>query len=357
MKNNNSLEGLVPVFVFGKLCMFTESRINYGDLYKLNDERKFGINIYSIRHADDSEEPSELCKNQIVVNRLGSLICMEPIENEVFNFDKYWIDMKEDDFVDDPEVVECFLDDMYCELFEYDDIADTIPHNITEYIDLVSKGDPSGWDIPLNRIHKNPEPDRRVFISQPFTGFDDKIIESQRHFLFELYCDMIGKYPTQVTLINQHTPYDYFDKDENFVDEGQHHFYQFCRSIGMMAKATDVIIYGDWEKSRGCNMEVEILKRYGCLHQTETVGVKVIHEKELHDYCLKKMNERGGGSRYGDLFMVLWKEEYFKMYPVRGIETATHLYDADEEGDNKDEDNKVRTDEVESETTEAESEV
>ena len=55
MKNNNSLEGLVPVFVFGKLCMFTESRISYGDLYKFNDERKYGINIYSIRHADDSE--------------------------------------------------------------------------------------------------------------------------------------------------------------------------------------------------------------------------------------------------------------------------------------------------------------
>lgn len=311
MEINNTLEELVPVFVFGKLCMFTESRINFGDLYKLNDERKQNLHIYSIRHADDSRKACELCKGQIIVNRLGSLICMEPIENEVFNFDKYWIDMQEDDFVDDPEVVECFLDEMYCELFEYDDITDTIPHNIIEYMNLVSKGDSSGWDIPLNRIHKNPEQDRRVFISQPFTGFSDTIIGLQRHCLFELYCDMIGKDPSQVIKINQHVPYDDFDKEENFVDEGQRHFYQFCRSIGMMAKATDVIIYGDWEKSRGCTMEVEILKRYGCMDQSETKGIRIIHEKELHDYCLKKMES--GKDKYKKYFISLWNEEYHKM--------------------------------------------
>lgn len=338
MRINNSLENLKPVFVFGKLCMFTESRINSKDVYEFNDERKKNLHVYSIRHADDSDEPAELCNGQAFVNRLGSLLCIEPIETGIFNFNDFWIDMDGSDFIDDPDLIECFLDDMYCELFEYDDIEDSIPHNLTEYLDLVEKGDPSGWDIPLKKIHKIRESTQRVFISQPFTGYKDSDIEIQRYCLFELYCDMIGKYPTQVKLINQHTPYDDFDKDENFTDEGQHHFYQFCRSIGMMGKATDIIIFGDWEKSRGCNMEVEILKRYGCLHQTETAGVKVIHEKELHDYCLKKMDECRGGSRYGDIFMVLWKDEYFKDHEVIVPKGLGDAYDEDKDSEDAEKD-------------------
>lgn len=313
----NSLDSLRPVFVFGKLCMYTEGVIRKSEIYNFSDERKSKLCEYSIRHSDgDDMAPAELCKGNCVVNQMGTLLCVEPLDEDIFNLNSFYIEMDENDFIDDTDLVEAFLDEMYCELFESGEIKDTYPHNLTEYLDLVEKADPTSWDTPLSKIHKESEEGRRrLFISQPFTGYNDDEIYHQRLFLYDLYYDMTKSSPGPMTLINQHMPFDIFDKKENFVDEGQRHFYQFCRSIGMMAKATDIIIFGDVDKSRGCSMELEILKKYGCLDNSETKGIRIVYEKELHDYCLKQIEKYGDESSYGAAFMFLWPQEWFNMHP------------------------------------------
>ena len=119
---------------------------------------------------------------------------------------------------------------------------------------------------------------RRLFISQPFTGYSDSEIKKQRAALFKLFISFTGETPSNVELIEQHTPVDDFDVDTNFRSNKEQDFYHFCRSIGMLGKATDIILYGDWEKSRGCNLEVEILEKY---------GINFIDQKLLIAFCIK----------------------------------------------------------------------
>lgn len=336
----NSLENLRPVFVFGKLCMYTEDRIKATDVYEFNDERKQNLQVYSIRHEDDSEIPAQLCTGQCMVNRLGSLLTIESLDNGIIDFDNCWIDMKEADLLDDRESVEAILDDLYCESFEYDMIGDTYPTSLKAYLDLVSVSDPTGWDIPISRIHKELKAEHYVFISQPYTGYDDKEIIKQRHLLFELYCYMRGWNPwnrSQVQLINQHTPKDPYENMDNFADEGQLHFYQFCRSIGYMAKATDVIVYGNYSNSRGCCLELKILDDFGCydtreVPQLQTNGVTVCFEDELIEFCKRY-------PMYDDVyFSQLWKEEYFKAHEVIVPKGLGEAYDEDEDPEDAEKD-------------------
>ena len=324
----NSLENLRPVFVFGKLCMYTEDRIKLTDIYEFDDERKSKIHMYSIRHEDDSEIPAQLCYGQCMINRLGTLLTIESLDGDIIDFDTCWIDMKVGDMLDNQEDIEAILDDLYCDVFEYDMVGDTYPTSLKEYLDLVETGDPTGWDIPLSRIHKIPAAPHRVFISQPFTGHDDREIADQRHRLYELYCIMKGWNPhnqAQVQLINQHTPKDPFEKNKNnFADDGQLHFYQFCRSIGFIGKATDVIVYGDWWKSRGCGLELKILKEFGCydtseVPQLQTNGINVCFADEMIEFCKEN-------PMYDDAyFSQLWKEEYFKAHETADINIKEYV--------------------------------
>lgn len=119
---------------------------------------------------------------------------------------------------------------------------------------------------------------RRLFISQPFTGYDVSEIAKQRVMLHKIFSAFIGEKPENVELIEQLTPDDPYDVRENFRSDKEQDLYRFCRSIGLLGKATDIVLYGDWEKSRGCKLEVEILKKF---------GIHIIDQKCLIAFCIK----------------------------------------------------------------------
>ena len=119
---------------------------------------------------------------------------------------------------------------------------------------------------------------RRLFISQPFTGYDVSEIAKQRVMLHKVFSAFIGEKPENVELIEQLTPDDPYDVRENFRSDKEQDLYRFCRSIGLLGKATDIVLYGDWEKSRGCKLEVEILKKF---------GIHIIDQKCLIAFCIK----------------------------------------------------------------------
>lgn len=119
---------------------------------------------------------------------------------------------------------------------------------------------------------------RRLFISQPFTGYDEETIQKQRKTLHKVFSAFIGEKPENVVLINQLNPVDPADVRGNFRSDKEQDFYRFCRSIGLLGLATDIVLYGDWEKSRGCKLEVEILEQF---------GIHIIDQKLLIAFCIK----------------------------------------------------------------------
>lgn len=119
---------------------------------------------------------------------------------------------------------------------------------------------------------------RKLFISQPFTGYDEAEIAKQRVILHKIFSAFIGEKPENVELIEQLTPDDPYDTRGNFRSDKEQDLYRFCRSIGLLGKATDIVLYGDWEKSRGCKLEVEILKQF---------GIHIIDQKLLIAFCIK----------------------------------------------------------------------
>ena len=133
---------------------------------------------------------------------------------------------------------------------------------------------------------------RRLFISQPFTGYDERELEKQRKALHKVFAAFIGEKIENVELINQLNPEDPADVRGNFRSDKEQDFYRFCRSIGFLGIATDIVLYGDWEKSRGCKLEVEILKQF---------GISIIDQKLLIAFCIK--------NNMVDELEFLWPEE------------------------------------------------
>lgn len=119
---------------------------------------------------------------------------------------------------------------------------------------------------------------RRLFISQPFTGYDETELKKQREILHKVFCAFISEKPENVELINQLDPCDRYDVKENFRSSNAHDLYRFCRSIAFLGLSTDIVLYGDWEKSRGCKLEVEILKQF---------GIDIIDQNLLIAFCIK----------------------------------------------------------------------
>lgn len=119
---------------------------------------------------------------------------------------------------------------------------------------------------------------RKLFISQPFTGYDVAEITKQRVMLHKVFSAFIGEKPENVELIEQLTPDDPYDVRGNFRSDKEQDLYRFCRSIGLLGKATDIILYGTWRESRGCKLEVEILNKF---------GINFFDQKVLIAFCMK----------------------------------------------------------------------
>ena len=119
---------------------------------------------------------------------------------------------------------------------------------------------------------------RRLFISQPLTGYDETELKKQRKALHKVFAAFIGEKIENVVLLNQLNPEDPADVRGNFKSDKEQDFYRFCRSIGILGIATDIVLYGNWEKSRGCKLEFEILKQF---------GIHVIDQKCLIALCMK----------------------------------------------------------------------
>ena len=100
----------------------------------------------------------------------------------------------------------------------------------------------------------------KLFISQPYTGQNPEDIKHSRKCIHWLMKSIIGE--LKVELLNQFDMGDPYDIDENFSCEEQREAYRFCRSIGIMKDADVVVMFGDWEKSRGCTIEHLIAEKY-----------------------------------------------------------------------------------------------
>lgn len=277
-KNINDIK-LCGGVLFGKQVWITEDRIDrrdlpYGNMY-----------VYELRHDDNGDwtTPVEICNN-VLVN-----FCMTIIVNEPFPIDlnENYVMIEDGDFISE---------------FDYKhDIHDWI---LTGYFHLPDTPGFLSYQIPADRICPYVKRSVKLFISQPFTGYDDNEIAKQRKLLHRLYAKYIGRPMEEVVLLEQHLPEDDYDKPCNFESEEQHQFYYFCRSVGIMSKADVVLFYGDWYKSKGASLEHSIVMSYNMKH---------IEQEELIEYC-KQHPELDD-----EFFMPLWKKQFFDMHELADV--------------------------------------
>lgn len=183
-------------------------------------------------------------------------------------------------------VVDILPEDIHIDI---ESLGEEMINDPKQYYDPMYLKTNGAWMIPFPRIHNTddiavkvdetvstPTKKHRLFISQPFTGFDDTVIMQQRAHLFDIYCAYKGYDKSDVELIENHLPDDPYDIDENFSSQDERNLYRFCRSIGMLGKATDIIFYGEIHKSRGCRLEFDICSKY---------SINIIHQAELFKFC------------------------------------------------------------------------
>lgn len=265
--------------LFGKVIYFTEERIDRRDLP--NDLNMY---VYELRHDDDGDwtTPVEIC-NSVMVN-----FCMTVISNEPLQVDltENYVMIHDGDFVQD----------------FYAGYKITEP-DVQAYFDCHNTQ--IDFSVPSDRIYsrciKKPI---KLFISQPFTGYDDNEIAKQRKLLHQLYAKYINKPLDEVVLLEQHLPEDAYDIPCNFESEEQHQFYYFCRSVGIMSKADVVLFYGDWYKSKGASLENTIVMSYGMKH---------LEQDELIGYC------KSHPELDDEFFMPLWKKQFFDMHELADV--------------------------------------
>lgn len=280
-----------PVYLFGKLCMYSEFHSGAKEVEECMNPKKMDMHVYSLRHGDDDYNPVELA-HYVRVNYGGFVICDEEIPRKLLT--ENYLNIEEDDFD------------------HYPNNIDELPKTFDEYLEYPHKGE---WAIPFKRFTPIPKKEHRLFISQPFTGMNDDDIRKQRRELAWLYLQYKNIAPYQMELINQHEPDDPYDIDTNFKTEAERDAYRFCRSIGMMKDATEIIFYGDWTKSRGCKIEREIALKY---------GMNIIEQEHLIDFCKTD-------TKHDDSYMILWKEEYFKDHEVIVPKGLGEAYDEDKD--------------------------
>lgn len=253
----------VPVFV-------TESRIDRRDI-------PGSPYVYELRHDDDGDwtTPVEIC-NSVMVNFCMTVVSYAQLP---IDFRYHGVTLEGHD-----------LNILYDQKI-----------NPNTFEKLSDSQRSRRFYIPNSRIFHYTT---NLFISQPFTGKDVKEIKKQRKLLHELYALYTDRPIEYVKLINQFDP---LDPNENrYGTPGSRSFnqYTFCRSIGMLGQADEVLFYGDWEKSRGCRIERKICDEY---------EIPKLFQGDLIEFCMNH-------TEYDDdYFMALWKERFFNLHTIADV--------------------------------------
>lgn len=275
-KNINEIQ-MRRCILLDKLVFFTEDRVDRRDLPD-------NIYCYELRDGYDTT-PIEL-SNSVTVDFYGTVLVNEPCPVDL---DKYYVELTYKDFT---------IYDEDDQTFVYDD---PVPH------DYFAAKDVCIWTcIPNEQVHPidSRKPIIKLFISQPFTGYDDNEIRKQRKLLHELYALYVNRPIEDIILIDQLDVVDAYDIEAHFNTSNDRSFYQLCRSVGMMKDADVVIFYGEWTKSKGAMIEHDICQRY----KKHSVG-----NKELIEFC--KNNPKYDD----DYFMPLWKKKFFDMHDIADV--------------------------------------
>lgn len=95
-----------------------------------------------------------------------------------------------------------------------------------------------------------------LFISQPMSGLSSDEIQKERDRIADNYCLQFGYNRDDVIVINQ------IEYNELCSDERHGPLTFLGLAIQRLAIADVVIFHKDWEESRGCVIEHEIVSRY-----------------------------------------------------------------------------------------------
>lgn len=276
MRKNINKVSFREGILFGKMVFITNERV---DRRNLPDN----VYVYETRYesgAGNDEMPVE------IADSISIDFCFTVLTNEPIGIDlrKNYVTIEPDDF--------SVKDD---ESYSFD----------SPYVqDYLKSSDSCEWWVAADRVVPYVVAPIKLFISQPFTGYDDKEIDKQRKLLHELYAKYIGRDISEVILLEQHDVEDSYDTSINFCNDGQRDFYRFCRSVGIMAKADVVLFYGDWQKSKGASLEHSIVMSY---------GMNNVEQDELIEFCMNHPELDD------DYFMPLWKKQFFDMHEIADV--------------------------------------
>ena len=217
---------------------------------------------------------------------IGSCLCYD--DDEFIGYDIY------NTYSDTPDYVNIRIRKDYVEFIDDSKFEDFSKEEMRRLYEMIKNVISSKSSTPTSRKK------HRLFISQAFTGKDDAKIMVQRANLYQLFCFYKHLKPEDVELIEQHLPDDPYDTEKNFRNEKYQELYRFCRSVGMLGKATDVIVYGDISNSRGAKLEKEICDKY---------NIGIIDNSDLIEFC-KNSND----TKVIDLFEKLYPKEFDKLH-------------------------------------------
>lgn len=105
---------------------------------------------------------------------------------------------------------------------------------------------------------------KKVFISQPMTGLDEKDILTIRNNAIKDIKEMSKQIGVDVEIIDSYiTDATRIYVESMFDDIENWDIYWLGRSLEKLAKANVLWLVDGWEQSKGCNIELECAKRYG----------------------------------------------------------------------------------------------
>lgn len=167
----------------------------------------------------------------------------------------------------------------------------------------------------------------KLFISQPMHGLDDDLILKQRSVLKTVVEAYMNSIPGlicdfKIDLIDQFSIPDPDNFNTTHPTETSQRIYRLGRSIQLLANTDVCVFYGNWKKSKGCIVELEVAKQY---------GINFIGQKRLCDFC-------ESDPKYNNELELLWPTRFDKLYEV-----VSHLtWGNDDDEENENENNKAR---------------